>query len=80
MSSPSFPPTPGAGSTTGARRLLSVCGFFQCDSVYKFHVDWNMHLDVDDYGPFIRSPDELADPPGTVPSQGGNNLDTLASG
>jgi uncharacterized repeat protein (TIGR01451 family) len=68
--------TPPAGSPN---YFTVVWNFSNAVSVYKFHVDWNSISTSTFTGPFIAiTPTSFADPPGTVPSQGGNNLDTLA--
>ncbi|HKF41997.1 MAG TPA: carboxypeptidase-like regulatory domain-containing protein, partial [Thermoanaerobaculia bacterium] len=56
-----------------------VWNFTNAESVYKFHVDWNAISTSTLTGPDISiAPADWADPPNTVPSLGGNNLDTLA--
>ena len=56
-----------------------VWQFTNAVSVYKFHVDWNSISTSTFTGPFIAlAPASWAIPPASVPSQGGNNLDTLA--
>src|SRR5262249_39463738 len=53
--------------------------FTNAESIYKLHVDWNDISTSTFTGPFITiAPTSWASPPGTVPSQGGNTLDTLA--
>jgi uncharacterized repeat protein (TIGR01451 family) len=56
-----------------------VWQFTNAVSVYKFHVNWNSISTSSFAGPFIAiTPVSWASPPSSVPSQGGNNLDTLA--
>ena len=56
-----------------------VWQFTNAVSVYKFHVDWNSISLSSFTGPFIAiTPASWASPPASVPSSGGNNLDTLA--
>jgi len=68
--------TPPAGSPN---YFSVVWQFLNAISVYKFHVDWNSISTSTFTGPFITvAPTSWASPPSTVPSQGGNNLDTVA--
>ncbi len=64
----------------GSPNYFSVIGqFTNAVTVYKFHVDWDSLALSTLTGPFISiTPSTWASPPNTVPSQGGNNLDTLA--
>jgi uncharacterized repeat protein (TIGR01451 family) len=56
-----------------------VWQFTNAVSVYKFHVDWTSISTSSFTGPFIAiAPASWASPPSSVPSSGGNNLDTLA--
>jgi hypothetical protein len=67
--------TPPAGSPN---YFSVVWQFTNAISVYKFHVDWNSISTSTFTGPFITiAPASWASPPSSVPSQGGNNLDTL---
>src|SRR5262249_8035608 len=53
--------------------------FSNAVSVYKFHVDWNSISTSTLTGPsVVVAPTSWAPPPSSVPSQGGNSLDTLA--
>ncbi|MEO8461109.1 MAG: carboxypeptidase regulatory-like domain-containing protein, partial [Dokdonella sp.] len=56
-----------------------VWQFTNAVSVYKFHVDWNSISLSSFTGPFLSiAPASWAQPPATVPAQGGNANDTLA--
>jgi uncharacterized repeat protein (TIGR01451 family) len=55
-----------------------VWQFTNAVSVYKFHVNWNSISTSTFTGPFIAiTPASWASPPTSVPSSGGNNLDSL---
>jgi hypothetical protein len=64
---------------TGTPNLFSVVWqFANVISVYKFHVDWTNTSLSSLTGPFSSTmPSSFAVPPDTVPSQGGNNNETL---
>lgn len=65
---------------TGAPNYFAVVWqFTNAVSVYKFHVDWNSISTSTFTGPDLSiAPASWASPPNTVPSSGGNALDTLA--
>jgi hypothetical protein len=68
--------TPPAGSPN---YCAVVWNYTNAVSIYKFHVDWNTTSLSSFTGPFNSiAPTSWSDPPDTVPSLGGNALDTLA--
>jgi hypothetical protein len=68
--------TPPAGSPN---YFSVVWQFTNAVSIYKFHVDWNRISTSTFTGPFISiAPASWGSPPSTVPTSGGNNIDTLA--
>jgi hypothetical protein len=57
-----------------------VNSFTNAVSIWKFHVDWNNISTSTFTGPFYSfAPASWASAPSTVPAQGGNNNDTLAT-
>jgi hypothetical protein len=69
--------TPPAGTPN----YFAVTGTYtNALQIWKFHVDWSNVYASSFTGPFIPlTGSTWIGPPGTVPSQGGNNLDTLAT-
>jgi len=69
--------TPPAGTPN----YFAVTGTYtNALQIWKFHVDWSNVFSSTFTGPFIPlTGSTWISPPATVPSQGGNNLDTLAT-
>jgi hypothetical protein len=65
----------------GRPNYFVVSGSYQDQvDIWKFHVDWDNVYNSTLTGPFLAATGaSWGVPPGTVPSQGGNNLDTLAT-
>jgi hypothetical protein len=68
--------TPPAGSPN---YFAVIAQFANAASIYKFHVDWDRISLSTFTGPsIVTAPTSFIVPPSTVPSQGGNNNDTLS--